>query len=218
MSMTPPEMTSVGGEPPRKTGMSTGAKVLIALGVGAGLLVLVCCGSLIGIGAYVAGGISEDPAVIAAKTGEITQIEVPDGLDPQKSMDVKFPFLGRVTLLVGYEDEESKSVLALLALAKGTGLQNQEEMQRQMEELLRQQGMGEQESISIEESYTKEVEIRGQTATFTIAKGVGDQTGTPRIQVMGVFQGEIGPVFLMFNADAEEYTEEEVVAMIESIE
>ena len=47
MPMTPPEMTPEGTQPPRKPGMSTAAKVLIVLGVAFGIMVLLCCGSLI---------------------------------------------------------------------------------------------------------------------------------------------------------------------------
>jgi hypothetical protein len=218
MSMTPPEMTSVAGQPPRKTGMSGGAKLLIALGVGAGLLVLLCCGGLIGVGVYVASGMNKDPQVVQEKTDEIAQIEIPDGLDPQTSFDMKIPFSDQRMIWTVYVDKETESTLVLFAFGGTSAPQDQEEMRRQMDQSLQQQGMGEQEGITIEKSYTKVVEIRGQTATFTINKGVGKKSGAPRIQVIGAFQGEIGPVILMFNADAEEYTEEEVIAMIESIE
>ncbi|GAF72861.1 unnamed protein product [marine sediment metagenome] len=218
MSMTPPEMTSEATQPPRKSGMSGGAKLLIVLGVGGGLLVLLCCGGLIGFGVYMAGGMSQDPEVVREKTGEIAQIEIPDGLDPKMSFDVKFPVKGRMMLWTVYLDEGTESVLVLFALAAASASGDQEEMRRAMDQSLQQQGMGEQEGITVEESHTKEVEIRGETATFTIAKGVGEESGRPRIQVTGVFQGETGPAILMLNADAEKYTEEQIVEMLDSIE
>ena len=220
MSMTPPEMTSEATQPPRKSGMSRGAKVLIGLGVGGGLLILLCCGGVIGLGIYFGTNLmSDDPAVVAAKTDEIIQIEIPGGLEPKMSFDMKVPFSGpRLMLWTVYIDEETESVLVLFALEGASASQDQEQMRRQMDQSLRQQGMGGQEEITIQETYTKDVEIRGQPVTFTIAKGVGEKSGNPRIQVMGVFQGEAGPVILMLNADAEKFTEDEIIEMIESIQ
>jgi hypothetical protein len=217
MSMTPPEMSSEVTPPPKKTGMSGGAKVLIILGVVGGLLILLCCGGIVGFGIYVAGGASQDPDVVKEKTAEIAQIDVPEGLEPQMSFDMKFPFYGRWMLWVVYVDEDSKSVLALFTLPQASASANPEEMRRAMDQSLQQQGMGKREGIRIQESSKKEVTIRGQTVTFTIAKGVGEESNAPRIQATGVFQGEAGTVMLMLNADAEKYSEEQVVAMLESI-
>lgn len=217
MSMTPPEMTSEVTQPPPKTGMSGGAKLLIILGVGGGLLVLLCCGSVIGFGIYMAGGASQDPNVVAAKTAEIAQIEIPDGLDPQMSFDMKFPFYGRFMLWTVYVDEETDSVLALFTMPAASMSDDQEEMRRAMNQSLQQQGMRGQEGISIQESYTKDLSIRGENVTFKIAKGVGDESGVARIEVTGVFPGKTGTAFVMFNANAEKYTEEQIVKMLESI-
>jgi len=220
MSMTPPEMSSEVAPPPRKTGMSGGAKLLIALGIGLGILVLLCCGGILGVGYYFSAKVmSPDPEVIAEKTAEITQISIPDGLQPKMAFDMKVPFSGqRLMLWTVYLDEATDSTLVLFAFGEGTVPPNQDQMQRQMDQSLRQQGMGNREPITIKESYTKQVEIRGQQVTFTIAKGVGGKSGAPRIQVTGVFQGQTGPVMLMLSADANKYTEEQIVKMIESIQ
>ena len=220
MSMTPPDMTSEVTQPPPKTGMSGGAKLLIILGVGGGILVLLCCGGAIGTMVYMGTSmVSDKPDVVVAKTDEIIQIEIPDQLEPKMSFDFKVPFSGqRVMLWTVYLDEETQSVLILFAMQNASASGDPEEMRRAMDQQLSQQGMGGQEEIRIEESYTKDVEIRGEKATFTISKGVGEDSGKPRIQVMGVFKGETGAVILMLNVDAEKYTEEEVIEMLDSIE
>ena len=220
MSMTPPEMTSEATQPPRKSGMSRGAKLLIVLGVGGGLLVLLCCGGGIGYFVYYGANVmSSNPVVVAAKTDEITQIQIPDGIEPKISFDIKVPFSGqRLMLLAAHTDEETGSLLALFSLADASASQqDQREMERVMGDLLRQQRIEEPEEIAIEQSYTKDVEIRGETVTFTIEKGTGVESNTARIRVKGVFQGKTGPVFLKFSADSEKYTEEQVVEMLESI-
>jgi len=219
MSMSPPEMSSEVAPPPRKTGMSGGAKLLIGLGVGLGILVLLCCGAFLGAGYYFSTKVmSQDPQVIAEKTAEITQISIPNGLDPKMAFDMKVPFSGqRLMVWTVYLDEATDSTLVLFAFGEGTVPPNQDQMRQQMDQSLRQQGMGSQEQVTIKESSTKQVQIRGQQVTFTIAKGVGGKSGAPRIQVTGVFQGQTGPVMLMLNADANKYTEEQIVKMIESI-
>ena len=126
MSMSPPEMTSETAQPPRKAGMSGGAKLLIVLGVLVGIAVLLCCGSAIWFGVYVAGGMSQDPQVVQQKTEEIAQIEIPDGLEPAGSFDFKIPFYGRMMLLAVHVDKETESVLVLFSMPAASGTANQD--------------------------------------------------------------------------------------------
>jgi hypothetical protein len=218
MSMTPPEIGSEAPPPPPKSGMSTGAKVLILLGILAAVLVLLCCG----VGGFfvykMRNMASDDPATIAAKTDEMTEIEIPEGLDPVMSLDVSIPFVGDVMLITVYTNAQQDSSLILFAPGEQMRGEDQEQMQQQMQDSLRQQGMGAQEEIAEGETHTKEFTIRGETAKFVVTKGEGAQTGSERIIVMGTFQGKEGPVMLLLNADAEQYTEEEITTMLESIE
>lgn len=215
MSMNPPEMSSVGTPPPPKAGMGRAAKVLIALGVGLGLLCLLCCG---GVVFFFMRTVSTNPATVVAKTGEITQIDIPSGLKPKASFDMTVPFSGtRMGLWTVYADDATKSQLVLFALGDMANQGDPEEMRKGMEQSLEQQGMKGPQKIDVTESYTKEVEIRGEKATFTISKGTASGSDSPRIQVVGVFKGETGPAILVFDADAEKYPEEDVIKMIESI-
>lgn len=217
------EMGPGGMQPPPKSGMSTGAKVLIALVIVFGGLLVLCCGGAIGLvyygRSYVADMVSKDPATIARATHEITEIDVPDELGPSASVNMKVPFTDQeIMVCVVYEDRETGSALVLASMGDAFGPQNQTQMRRSIDQSLRQQGLGEQEDIRIEESRQIEVEIRGETVKFTLAKGVGKKSADPRILVTGVFQGNRGPVMLILNADAEKFSEEEIVAMLESIE
>jgi hypothetical protein len=223
MSTTGPEWTPEGTQAPRKPGMSTGAKVVIILLVVFGILVVVCCGGVIGIGMFAKKAVtdmfSKDPTVVAAKTEEITEIEIPEGLEPEGSLDATIPFTDqRVLLWTAYTDKESGSSLILCAAGEAFPAQGQEDMRREMEKSLKEQGMGGQEEIPLGEASTQEREIRGQPATFSIVKGAGDQSGTERVQVVGFFRGKKGDALLMLDVDAEKYSEEDIVEMIDSIE
>lgn len=212
------EMGAETAQPPKR-GMSTGAKVLIALGVIFGALILLCCGGVITVIFYVRSAVSQDPAVVAAKTQEITRIDIPEGLDPQQSFDMNIPFSGKRLTWVAYVDEQTDSALILFEMGGVRASQDQEQMRRAMDESLRQQGMQQQREKLVDvKSHPKEVQIRGQPATFTIEKGVGADSQKPRIQVTGAFQGEGGPAMLLFGADAQKFTEEQIVEMIDSIE
>jgi hypothetical protein len=219
MSMTPPEMTSEGTPPPRKKGMSGGAKLLIGLGVGLGILVLLCCGGVIATVYYVSTKVmSDQPQVIAEKTKEITQLEIPSGLQPRMSFDMTVPFFNRRLMLwTLYSDERTDSILVLFAMGNASAPRDQAEMQRLIDQALQQQHIPKPEAIKVKETHKKEVQIRNQTATFTISEGVGEKSGKPRIEVRGVFQGEPGPVMLWMNADAKKYPEKEIDKMLDSI-
>ncbi|MBN2583116.1 MAG: hypothetical protein JXL80_08610 [Planctomycetes bacterium] len=223
MSMDPFEKPSEEMQPLPKQGMSTGSKVLLILGIVFGGLFLLCCGGVVVfmlyMRQYAADNFSEDPVRVVEVTDTVTQIDVPEGLDPTVSMNMKIPFSDQsVMVMVFYADKDTQSVLCLISMGEAFGPQNQQQMRQSLDQQLRAQGFGDQEDIVIEESRELELEIRGQPVTFTIAKGTGRNSQTARIQANGVFEGEQGPVMLVFEGDAETYPEETVVKMLESIE
>ena len=132
MSMSPPEMTPDGMQPSPKPGTSTGTKVLIILAIVFGVLLLLCCGGVIGFvfwaQSYMTESFSEDPAKVATVTQEIAQLDIPEGLDPTASVDMTLQArykIGRclarlqrtdealgcyMKIVYGYLDEASRDV------------------------------------------------------------------------------------------------------------
>lgn len=218
MSTGPYDTSSQGMHPPQKPGMSSGAKVLLILGIVFGCLFLLCCGGLFLTGWWMKSKISDDPAVVARVSDEIVRIDVPDGLDPAFSMDMKIPLTDQEFKVVVHADPDRESALVLVAVGGEMAEKDQREIRRSIEQSLRQQAIEGQEDIVIQESDDKRLDINGQPVTFKISKGVGRESRTPRIEVTGVFQGKNSPVMLMFNGEAEKYTEERLVRMLESIE
>ena len=68
--------------------------MLLILGIIFAILIVLCCGGM-GVMYYSmksAMKISNDPAAIKALTKEIAEIDVPEPLKPQMSMNMKVPF------------------------------------------------------------------------------------------------------------------------------
>jgi len=185
---------------PKPQGKGCGRKVLVILGIVFVVLAVVCCG-----GYYIFDlTITGDPAGVRAKTAEITEIEIPDRLEPKMAMSVKCPFTDSTSTIVMYTDEDTNDSPSMCMLAANAPMVDQWQVQGP-------------ENIEATEESEVTMEIRGETATFTISKGAGQQSGGSRIAVTGTFQGKEGPTVFILNVDAEEFSEEEVIEMLESI-
>ena len=222
MSTSQPPMFPESMGPPPRPGMATGTKVLLILLVVLGLFLLLCCGGLMFFGylfgSYIKEAASDDPAIVIATTQSITDIDIPAQLKPAFSLNMKVPFSQQTLMVwVAYTDKATQSTLMLTAVGEGMGPQNQAQMERSIEQSLRQQGLEKEENLRIGQQVNKQVEIRGQTATFLIVQGEDEKSHRPRIQVTGSFQGKTGPTTLVFHGDATTFTEAEVIKMLESI-
>ena len=208
-------------QPPKK-GMSGSMKTLLIVGIIFGLLVLLCCGGLVGFGVYMASyvsdAMSQDPAVISECTAQFVEMEIPPQFAPTMSFDMKIPISDETLMVwVVYADESSNSMLMMASLGAMMQQQNQEDVRRQLEESMRQQGIGANEGIDESESLVKEIEVRGEPVPFNFTVGKNTNTGAQRIDAVGMFTGQTGPVMLILSADAEVIDEEAVVEMIKSI-
>ena len=72
--------------------------------------------------------------------------------------------------------------------------------------------------VRINETEEITLNIRGEEATFIIARGTTEDEDVEVWPVTGVFAGKGGPAFLMLMAETENMSREEVVELLESIE
>jgi hypothetical protein len=200
--------------PPRKPGMSSGAKVAIILCVVFGGLAVLCCGFFGAVGWWSSKAMINDPAKVAAKTAEIATIDIPAPLQPVMAMDMNVPFVGQMMVMVVYNGPNN-SMLMLTAAGEGMDEASRAEMQRGMAEGMKQQNVKQQEMI-VAESDSKKVTIGGEEVEFTIEQGEAPN-GTSRIRAVGTFPGSIGPVTLLLDVDANAVTREQVDDMLDSI-
>jgi hypothetical protein len=223
MSTDQPYMSPEGVPPYQKPGMSTGTKVLIILGIIFLVLVVLCCGGGVAIfwagASYMKDAISDDPQVVREVTKGIVDIDVPEELEPQFSMDMKVPLSDeRFMVMVVYGDQTKGTAVMLASFGEAFADQGQAQMKNQMQQQLREQGLGPDQGFGPQELSEREIEVRGEPVKFAFATAEDPESGKERIQVTGMFEGKTGPVMIMVFADPEVLSEEEIVQMIESIE
>ncbi len=197
--------------PTRKKGMSTGVKVLLALGALGGVSVLACCGGTV----WWASSQKpvEDPAEIRAMTDEIIGIEIPDQYQPMVGMDIDV-FVVQMTMLM-YQDGANGNLMICDVQAPSQGEADQELQEQQLRQQLSQQNVGAE--LTILNSEEREIDANGETLLFTFSEAE-DQNGTAYRQVSGTIPSRTGGFgFLILQATEAGYDEEAVVKMLESI-
>jgi hypothetical protein len=208
-------------QPPKK-GMSSGMKTLLIVGIIFGVLILICCGGLVGFGlymrSYVSDAMSEDPIVIAEHTAQFVDMEIPSQLSPTMSFDVTVPFSGEpVMVWVIYADQPTNSMLMMASIGPMMEQQDEDITRQQLEDSMRQQGLAAGADVDEWERSVKELNVRGEPVEFNFGVGKSTDTGAQRIELSGMIEGKSGPVMIILYADAEVIDEEAVVTMIESI-
>lgn len=202
-----------------RPGMSSGAKVLLGLGIGCGVLLVLCCGGF-GVTFFYFGrslqrAASEDPATIRRVTESIVTIEVPEALEPKFSFDWTVPIFNRTVSAAAYADSDDHSSLVLFQLDLDLG--NPEAMKLQFQESLRESGQGEWEEVDLDDSETFETEINGNLAEFTVGSGKREGSGREVWQATGAFDGNGGRAMLFMQLGADDFSKEQMMDVLKSM-
>jgi hypothetical protein len=210
---TPPPINPYDDQANR--GMSSGGKVLVALGIGCGVLLLLCCGG-IGLGGFAIVKIAQNSAVQDPKriediTDEIVVIQLPDNLEPVVGLNVNLPLVGPVMKGSVYQDKAKDSTLIL-------GQFNQQFAdQHSLETQLRQATTEKHEDIEVEETEPFDSKIHDEPAHFEISRGKGRESKEEYWEVVGEFRGLAGPAMLIFKGKGSEFTKDQVLEMLSSM-
>ncbi len=200
-------------------GMSSGVKVLLGLGIGCGVLVLLCCGGVIVTGVFFGRSftkaISEDPVTIRRVSDSIVAIDVPKSLVPRISLDWPLPFVNRKMMTMAvYADEQEHSGLVLFQMDEDFG--NPAMMRVQFEQSMQESGR-EWNEVDLEDSETLEIEINGSDAEFKVGQGKRKKDDLEVWQATGVFQGKGGPAMLFMQLNSEDFGKEDAMAVLKSM-
>ncbi|MGD9646521.1 MAG: hypothetical protein AB7U73_12470 [Pirellulales bacterium] len=186
------------------------------LGAGCGVVLLVCCG-VAGLSGYffskVKQGLSQDPAKVREVAASIVEIELPPEFAPQMSMDLPVPTMHMTFAVFG-----NGANMVMLGNMRGAAFAqgNPEAMAQQMETSMQTRRSG-RESISAENTETRDFTIRDQQVPFTITEGTGTDSQKQLIEAIGSFPSGDGFIIIVIQVDAEQYSKERVIEMIESI-
>jgi hypothetical protein len=213
----PPPVNPYDSPEMARPGMSGAAKVLIGLGIGCGVLVLLCCGGFIFTGFYFTRSIqqamSEDPATIRRVAESIVAIEVPEELTPEISIDYTMPIVDRkVMSLAVFTSEHKRSALVLFQLAADFG-----DFNEQFRQSMRESGRDQWKEVRLEEPERFETQINGEPAEFNVGKGKREKSSEEVWQAMGSFEGKGGAAMLFLQLDAEEFTKDDAMAILKSM-
>jgi len=217
----PPQDPYVSPQTVEKPGMSSGAKLLLILGILFLLCVVVCCGGLAIVGwqarAYMEDAVSTDPAVIDQRRAELLDVQVPEGFRPEMSIDMKVPMTdSRLMTIVAYE-ESAGNTFVLVGIGDILSDMPEEQMEQEIDKSLRQQGIGQPEAGVDWEVAEKEFTIGDKPSTFTYRTAKNEEGEPTRFHVTGTVDGKRGPVLIVLTVDAETMSEEEIDQVIESI-
>jgi hypothetical protein len=206
-------------EPPRP-GMSGATKVLLGLGVGCGLIVLLCCG-VFGAGTFFVAqmaqqALSNDPDKVHDLTAEIVTIQIPDTLKPLGSLDLNIPIVNtRLMTGVAYRDASQYNVLMLGQF--GEQFADDETMQLHWKQFSHESGRH-ADDVRIEESEKYDTQVNGQPANFTIGKGRDRKAEREVWEVAGKFRGHGGPAVLILRLNASDFSKEQVLDVLKSMQ
>ncbi len=218
-----PQDPFVSAQVVEKRGMSGGTKVLLVLGIIFLVCIVVCCGGGI-IASFVIGQaakdmVTEDPVVIAQRQADTLDIQIPDAFEPQASMDMAFAGM-RFMIMVIYEGQSAGDSLVLVGIGETLANMPEQDMERQIQDSLRQQGIGEvpSETGATWEMETKEFAIGNEPVEFLYRTEKNEDEEPYRYHVTGTVTGKEGPVLVTLTVSADTMTEEEIDGMIESIQ
>jgi len=212
-------------EQPQKRGMSSTAKVLLVLGSITGVCMLTCCG-VVGVGFLkfkdviqegiknVADATSSDPAVVKKRTAEVIEIDIPDEFTPVMMVGGGF---GEFSMKEFIYTHKANPNSVLVIVESNQPLQPGQSAQQQREAMIQGVRQGQQFSLDMQEESreTRDFTINGEDVPFEFIKGKAH--GVPTRKVVGVFSSRQGTIMLMLLVAESDYTDEKIVAMIQSI-
>jgi hypothetical protein len=201
-------------------GMSSGSKVLLGFGIGCGVFLLLCCGSLVILIVwavnYFGNAVTEDPAAVRRLAADIIKIEIPEELEPRGGMDLRIPFVGdRLMSLVVFGSNTSDDHLFMAEF--GGFMADAGDLEGQMRDSIDDNWQEHHEDVEVLESETHELKIHDQDASFHVAKAKGRESDKEYWEVMGEFRGESGPAVMVLRLGAEEFTKEQVIEILDSM-
>ena len=145
-------------------------------------------------------------------------IDVPAELHPKAGVDIRFPIIDRTFLkAVVYTDEHQDQILAIGEFSESFAAVDEKRLRDEIDRALNDsEHRDADDDFRVEETHTREIEIRGKPAQFRIEQGE-TKSGHKLIRAMGEFEGHHGVGLLFLQLDGEENNLEQVEKILNSI-
>jgi hypothetical protein len=204
-----PYQSPLGGSipPPPRRGRGT----LLALGLGCGTMLLLCCGGIGGIFFLVWSSSSSEPADVRRVAAEIADVPLPAEFEPQGSIDMPVSFFGAKMKGVLYETKKKSAFVMAEFSAKLS-----EAERENFFETIRMRLHTADDKLDILETKTVDFTMRGEPASFKFAKVQNVDTKQKFWRAAGTFEGKGGPAMVMMMVPLEDYNEAQLKQIFEN--
>ncbi len=210
---------SFDGGAPQKKGMGTGAKVLIVLGILAGVGVLACCGGAAFFGYKAQPKISTVPAEVAAQSTAIIPMEIDESKWVGKNSIEQDVIFMKWTYCV-WDEKDGDGGISVLGMTVPQGAQQQP---GQSPDQAIEQAFSQNPDISslvkLKEttSTTKTVTMMGAEQEFTFIEGQRPNSDVEWVEWSGSINKPGGQIInIRVQIEKEKYDEQEIIDMLES--
>ncbi len=210
MSVSKDELPSADtGSPARPRSSGCLKWFLVFAGLGA-VGILGCCG----VGYYLfMPKIVTKPAQVDAFLQEVADVKMLPDFKGETGVKMNFVFMEM--RMCRYAHTSGKGELQLMEMAMNA---NNAGGNAELEAQMQKQKQMEMKALTVKSTETRDLDIRGQSATFTTVFGQDVSSKTEYYQVEGTFLGKHGPAKLMLQVEAEIWDEEAVSELLESLQ
>ena len=201
--------------PVPKPGMSTGMKVLIGVLIAGGVMLLLCCGGIVFVTSRVYSMTTDDPAKIQEIKEQIAQIDLPQEWRPVRGFDGGFFGFQLDSAIYEKVIYKKGDAVFMVMQVDVPGAVPEEQLREEIRHSMHQQGQNSE--IEVESKEERTLTIAGEETIFEFVKGT-TQDGREVRQVSGTFSGRGGPAFLFYRVPEEDWNEDQVIDLLESIQ
>lgn len=212
MSDNPYQSLENPAAPPQKKSRTL---LWVILGALALMSLLCCCGGPMLLSWGVQDRMTVDPIEVGAKADAMLKMDRPEDLTPAFYMDMIF------MKIAVFAQEDGGEMMCQMAMDPKMAA-DRDQMRSSMEQQLEEQASQNPDmpKLVVEERETREYQVRGQPVSFDFNTCVAEESQEKYYQVSGVVDTQDGSqaVMILLQVKAENFSEEQIAQMIESIE
>ncbi len=203
-------------EPSEVPSRSTLKRVVLALFLIGGLVLIGCCGGMGFVLHRIRSGFSTDPVAVRQTTDEIVPIQIPPDFEPVGKLEVDLPLIP-YTKVVFYAWPDEKGLLVLADLGIPMEQATRDVLRRTSERLRDRATRNEPaRRLVVKERRWRRVRVGEKELEFEFAQAEDPETHVEYRQVTGFVPGHHGAALVLFVVEEHAYNEATVLKILES--